>query len=197
MNVQSWFSVPIYQNFVTDKNFDSIQEKFKFIFSEIKNKEEFSHFFSGNHLVSGKANFEENLLERYNCDVFYEELNYHIFKYLTLINAFDDSYQYYVRESWMTLTRKTEYALVHSHGYSDISGVYYFQTNQNDGDLIFHTPVLELESSYVFHKLHETIKYKPQVGKIILFPGWLKHGTETNMTDSERISISFNIIFKR
>ena len=45
-------------------------------------------------------------------------------------------------------------------------------------------------------KRAEVWEHKPEVGKILLFPGWLKHGINTNNTDNIRISLSFNICFK-
>jgi branched-chain amino acid transport system ATP-binding protein len=35
--------------------------------------------------------------------------------------------------------------------------------------------------------------YKPQEGKIILFPSWVEHSVLPNMTESTRISVSFNL----
>ena len=36
----------------------------------------------------------------------------------------------------------------------------------------------------------------PTEGELILFPGWLDHGVQTNDTDDERVSVSFNIRFE-
>ena len=35
--------------------------------------------------------------------------------------------------------------------------------------------------------------YTPQDNVLILFPSWLKHQVETNQSEEDRISISFNI----
>ena len=34
-------------------------------------------------------------------------------------------------------------------------------------------------------------------GVILLFPGYLKHGVQTNISDVERLSLSFNIKIKK
>jgi uncharacterized protein (TIGR02466 family) len=33
----------------------------------------------------------------------------------------------------------------------------------------------------------------PEVGKLIIFPSWLDHGVNPNLSDTDRISMSFNI----
>ena len=96
----------------------------------------------------------------------------------------------------MTLTEPGQYAHTHDHGAADLSGVYYFKTNGNDGDLYFDSPVAQLKSSFVFNK-SSRVFYKPKIGKLILFPGWLSHGVFQNTTTENRVSVSFNIYFVR
>ncbi|WP_407681162.1 MULTISPECIES: putative 2OG-Fe(II) oxygenase [Pseudanabaena] len=35
--------------------------------------------------------------------------------------------------------------------------------------------------------------YKLRIGSMLLFPSWLGHGVETNMSEESRITIAFNI----
>jgi uncharacterized protein (TIGR02466 family) len=93
----------------------------------------------------------------------------------------------------MTLNELGSYAVMHDHGSSDISGVYYYKTNEQDGNLFFQTPNKLLSSNFLFKSIPSIVEYTPKVGKIVLFPGWLNHGVHTNTTDNERVSISFNI----
>ena len=78
-----------------------------------------------------------------------------------------------------------------------MAGVYYYKTNGEDGDIFFESSNLNLESSLCYYKLAERWKHKPIEGKILLFPGWMKHGIMTNTTEDSRISLSFNIQFTR
>ena len=48
---------------------------------------------------------------------------------------------YAVTESWFTRTIQGKHAPIHSHGNSDISGVYYLQTNGADGELAIRNPL--------------------------------------------------------
>ena len=83
-------------------------------------------------------------------------------------------------------------------GYAVISGVYYYKTNGDDGDIFFECPVPTIGSSFCyFNNYCNRWIHKPEEGKILLFPSWLKHGISKNETDETRISISFNLYFDR
>ena len=88
------------------------------------------------------------------------------------------------------------YAHAHHHGHADLSGVYYYKTTGDDGDLFFQTPNLASTTSVWSNQPH-TISMKPEQGKIILFPGYLMHGIRTNTTPHTRLSVSFNMRFDR
>ena len=97
--------------------------------------------------------------------------------------------------SWFSKFEKGNYAHIHHHGHHDISGVYYYKTNGEDGKIFFETPNPFLDTQLCYRSYGETWEHKPQEGKILLFPGWLRHGVQTNETDNTRISLSFNIYF--
>ena len=44
---------------------------------------------------------------------------------------------------------------------------------------------------------HSTWSYPPVAGRLMLFPAWQAHGVRENMTNEDRISISFNFIPQR
>lgn len=102
----------------------------------------------------------------------------------------------YKMTSWITSFDKGEYAPVHNHLNADISGVYYYETNEKDGNIYFVTPSLAMTSS-IFSKLADNFHVTPEEGKLLLFPGWLQHGVSTNTTSGNRKSLAFNIYFKK
>lgn len=53
---------------------------------------------------------------------------------------------------------------------------------------------MPLATSFIFSHLQNSVYRKPEVGHITLWPAWLSRGVETNLTESERISISFDIL---
>ena len=101
----------------------------------------------------------------------------------------------YRLESWFAKFEKGNYSQIHNHGKADISGVYYYKTNGDDGDFFFESPNPFLGTTKCFWGAGRRWEYKPREGLILLFPGWLKHGVKTNTTDNTRISLSFNIFF--
>jgi uncharacterized protein (TIGR02466 family) len=39
----------------------------------------------------------------------------------------------------------------------------------------------------------DKVTYKPTAGRMLLFPSWLDHGVEPNLSDEERVCLSFNL----
>lgn len=101
----------------------------------------------------------------------------------------------YNRTSWATRYQRGGHAITHNHGFADLSGCYYFKTNGKDGQIFFENPSPSLKSSYVYDPSRRGIE--PKEGGLLIFPGWLDHGVYSNDTDNTRISIAFNIFFKR
>lgn len=98
-----------------------------------------------------------------------------------------------IRESWCNISNKNSFQHIHLHGDTDVSGVYYHQTNGQDGDIVFRNPSLVNRFHKLTYNLDNSVTYKPEVGKILLFPSFLEHGVFHNNTDHRRISVTFNI----
>ena len=96
----------------------------------------------------------------------------------------------------MTKMEKGDYAICHEHAWSDLSGVYWYKTNGQDGSIYFQTPNLAQATS-IWDARPNHMKFQPEQGRIMLFPGWLRHGVESNTSDNTRMSVSFNITFER
>ena len=97
----------------------------------------------------------------------------------------------------LLLYKKGNFCHIHEHGHVDISGVYYYDTSGDDGNLFFICPTPGLLSSPAYRQKSMIHEESPEIGKIVLFPGWLHHGVEINTTDSTRICVAFNIVFER
>jgi uncharacterized protein (TIGR02466 family) len=99
---------------------------------------------------------------------------------------------------WAMVNDKYASNALHDHPNSILSGVYYLQTPENCGGITFTDP--RSSSRMLNPPLTEfnlwtlpKISYKPQAGTMLLFPSWLMHGVEPNLSDEARISMSFNI----
>jgi Putative 2OG-Fe(II) oxygenase len=76
----------------------------------------------------------------------------------------------------------------HHHFGSAVSGVLYLAVPKGSGSVYFEDPRGSLPP---FGKI---LRVQPDVGDLILFPGWLTHGVSATMTSQARVSISFNLM---
>jgi uncharacterized protein (TIGR02466 family) len=94
----------------------------------------------------------------------------------------------------------------HVHPNSLWSGVYYVQAPESAGKIEFIDPRTVLimnQAKYETKKKRPRdcwtkVNYKPIPGRMVIFPAWLYHGVDTNMSKEkgragDRIIISFNI----
>ena len=105
-----------------------------------------------------------------------------------------------ITESWFTKTSKGQHAPLHAHGNSDISGVYYLQTNGNDGALVLKNPMTCTNNNIIMFlsNMKWGQKRMPlKEGLLLLWPAFLEHGTFVNETPEDRISFSFNITLSK
>ena len=81
-----------------------------------------------------------------------------------------------------------------------MSGVYYLRTHPGADTINFHDPrtqasvirplVVELTAGNT-----DQVVVKVTNGTLLMFPSYLQHSVDANMSDEERISVSFNIMF--
>jgi uncharacterized protein (TIGR02466 family) len=94
-----------------------------------------------------------------------------------------------IKEMWANIN--TKYSSNGSHTHSGIlSGVMYFQVPENSGRLILINPAVRSDGHLIRNK---NFAITPHRLALILFPSWLEHYVEQNLSDDVRISLSFNI----
>lgn len=95
---------------------------------------------------------------------------------------------------WMNVNQKSHYNVSHVHPDSILSGVYYVNAPENCGNIVFDQPSeKKFFLTQISHTLGNNIWQEPVDGKLIIFPSWLEHRVESNLSDFDRISISFNV----
>ena len=101
--------------------------------------------------------------------------------------------------SWGNLQKKGNYIKEHRHNNTQFSGVFYLQTPENSGDIIFTTRNATWINSYWepsltgYDDLNSFEKrFRPQQCGIFLFPAHLDHYVTPSHSEEERSSISFN-----
>ena len=123
-------------------------------------------------------------------------------KYSTILSetyAIDN--ELVVRDMWININEYRDYNKLHSHPNSLFSGVYYVKAPDKCGYISFENPAVDImEHTYseidfkewnVFN-IH-TRWQEARENILYVFPGWLRHLVEPNLSNEKRISISFNI----
>ena len=134
---------------------------------------------------------EPTILKDLRLNKLIKQIDNHLKIYCSEINF--DLRNGYKLHSWIAKCEPGDYVHVHQHASSDLSGVYYYKTNEKDGDIFFEPPLPQLKQSKIFYNHSASWSHTPKEGKLMIFPGWLNHGVRTNTTEFERISLSFNI----
>ncbi len=189
-DILSAFSTQIYCGAATD--FDDIQTELRSCIGDI----DFNMVSGwGNTHYLSDPSFNSNLIKDFNLEKFSKEVDIHVGNYISGTGSDLVNTNYNIISSWFALFKRGNYAHIHNHGDADIAGVYYFKKSGDDGNLFFCTPNKAEDTSILFKK--GRVVTNPKEGEFILFPGYLDHGVQTNDTDEERVSLSFNIYFDR
>lgn len=103
----------------------------------------------------------------------------------------------YIMHMWANSVPKGGFTPSHNHNPVPIGGVLYINANPKMGNLHLEDPLdlLNGRMPVDFHHNTNSLYHQEEVtdGKLLLFPGWMKHHTESNAVDQDRIVISFNI----
>jgi uncharacterized protein (TIGR02466 family) len=90
---------------------------------------------------------------------------------------------------------------MHSHPNNFLSGVYYVQVAPGADTINFHDP--RVESGIIRPPVTELTAYNTdqvvvqvEEGTMVIFPAWLAHSVDPNRSGRERISVSFNAMFR-
>ena len=107
---------------------------------------------------------------------------------------------------WAVVSPRYGFNRSHVHPSALWSGVYYVQAPEGAGRIVFTEPraqvrMMPYEYERAAHDRPESwdqVYFDPIEGRIILFPSWIVHEVEPNMSNAEgrsgdRISVSFNI----
>ena len=103
-----------------------------------------------------------------------------------------------INNMWAIINTGGAANLRHQHGNSTISGAYYVRAPENCGDIVFYDPRPAAVYSHPNvegpNMLNAQVNgITPKEGALVLFPSYLDHSVNENLSKEERIVISFNI----
>ena len=104
-----------------------------------------------------------------------------------------------INNLWININKYKDFNIVHDHPFSKISGVFYIKTPKNCGNIVF------FNDSNIQNHIHantiteynnynsSTWSMDAQENVLYLFPSWTKHYVRPNLSNEDRVSISFNL----
>lgn len=107
-----------------------------------------------------------------------------------------------ITNCWANVYSKNEAIQLHSHPNCFLSGVYYVKIPHGSSPIFFMDPRIPFMQRIVTNNAkitpyNSTIQWIPaEEGLMLLWPSWLQHYTQPHGDTRERVSISFNIMFK-
>ena len=99
---------------------------------------------------------------------------------------------------WANVNPPGSYHPTHAHPNNFLSGVYYVDIPAKGTELVFQDPrpisIMPWSGKPTPVTANASIA-QPQPGRMVMFPSWLRHHVPSNEGTTERISISFNLMF--
>ena len=102
---------------------------------------------------------------------------------------------------WININSKHHLNVKHDHIWCQLSGAYYVKVPPNSGSIEFYHPMDRFIARDWNVKEHtryssERWTYQPKETHLYIFPSWLEHMVTPNLSNEDRISISFNFVSK-
>ena len=187
------FSIPLYKT--------KLSCDLKTILNYTKN----SKFVWLEEVKNGYRSEQVNILDSLELREIKNEIQNHIIFFTQNILKIEKSINFYITNSWIVKHEKNNWSQKHYHDNSLISGIYYFNVNEETGKLIFHKEhhflnlfpsILNIpfDESSIFNSSEVIIE--PNNGDLIMFPSHLLHSVSENKSDIDRYCLVFNCFIK-
>ena len=115
-----------------------------------------------------------------------------------------DKNNFCMSNMWVNTHMKYGQHYPHIHPNSHFSGVFYLHTPEGSGGIVFNDPrpgrlLHWMDHTEVTDFTDRSWIIPPKVGKLLMFPSWLEHGTRSNKVEETeyRMAISFNYVMLR
>ena len=97
---------------------------------------------------------------------------------------------------WCSINKPKSMHQRHIHPMSACSGTYYVNADPEMGNIFIHDPYDNRQMGIIFKPdsplAFDTYAVPVKSRKVIMFPGWVSHSVQQNMSDKDRIGVSFN-----
>jgi len=111
--------------------------------------------------------------------------------------GYDPNINRSITQMWAIKTKPGGFTPPHNHNPCIISGAFYVNVNSKSGGLHIENPLEFLLGKMPYPmtwgpSLRFNKVFTPEVGSIVLFPGWAKHFSEPNNSADYRYVLAFN-----
>jgi len=203
VTTKSCFPTLIYYDFLT-KSQISLKKLSKEMLKEaylIKESDEEGQEWSEDNFKGGYTSYSSNSslhLHSSTFAKFKKHLDAHVKSFAKSLEYDIDLKKLEIVSCWVNIVPQGCFHSLHIHPLSAISGTFYLQTPKRSGDLRLEDPRMsrfmaappKKESAHFRNQ--SQLYFKPTPGKLILFESWLRHEVEQNMSEQDRVSVSFN-----
>ena len=99
---------------------------------------------------------------------------------------------------WSIINKKGSFNIQHNHPNAYLSAVYYVQVSENSGNIKFFDPreqknIRQPKIKNYTDTSAAITEMTPQEGDLLIFPAYLYHSVSKNLSEDDRIIISFNV----
>jgi uncharacterized protein (TIGR02466 family) len=99
-----------------------------------------------------------------------------------------------IDNAWVNINNKNSYNMEHTHPKSALSLVLYLKTQENCGNIVFKNPTLvqHYPCNTSLQEFWGEYWLPSETGIMYIFPAYLPHYVEQNLSEEDRISIAIN-----
>tara|TARA_R100001163_G_scaffold15091_2_gene13662 strand:+ start:3049 stop:3666 length:618 start_codon:yes stop_codon:yes gene_type:complete len=186
--INSLFPIPIYMTHI-DRQFTKKELDF------VESQKNYSHNNVGNSVSNN--NYILNKPQLKNIKIFLQQCCDY---YLQTVICPNKDLKLYITQSWLNYTEENKYHHIHSHPNSIISGVLYFNCDEQNDKIKFTNPKNynqikpEIKEYNIWNS--ETWWFPLQTGQLLMFPSSTVHQVDTKKGLNTRTSLAFNTFYK-
>ena len=186
--INSLFPIPIYMTHI-DRQFTKKELDF------VESQKNYSHNNVGNSVSNN--NYILNKPQLKNIKIYLQQTCDY---YLQTVICPNKDLKLYITQSWLNYTEENKYHHIHSHPNSIISGVLYFNCDEQNDKIKFTNPKNynqikpEIKEYNIWNS--ETWWFPLQTGQLLMFPSSTVHQVDTKKGLNTRTSLAFNTFYK-
>lgn len=196
MAVNLLFATPIYDSHEKD---DALDKEIDEVIAAIKKEDGFGNPWQDGVKTSFKYD-SANDIEKYGMAKLKDVVLKHTMAYAAIMEM-QQGVEFEIKDAWVNLYDHKDYQHFHTHPNADLCFVYYHKAPENSGNLMFEAPDLAHQMSKFLVKcgqlnVQQRVGIRPENGKVVMFPAFLRHAVMQNETNEQRVSIAVNLLIK-